>query len=43
MTAFVHGTPGKNMRFMNVAALLGVALTRSSSNGAPGYLQLVKA
>lgn len=43
VTAFVHGTPGKNMRFMNVAALLGVALTRSSSNKAPGYLQLVKA
>lgn len=43
VTAFVHGTPGKNMRFMNVAALLGVALTRSSSNSAPGYLQLVKA
>lgn len=43
VTAFVHGTPGKNMRFMNVAALLGVALTRSSSNRAPGYLQLVKA
>lgn len=43
VTAFVHGTPGKNARFMNVAALLGVALVRTSSNGAPGYLQLVKA
>lgn len=43
VTAFVHGTPGKNARFMNVAALLGVALVRTSANGAPGYLQLVKA
>lgn len=43
VTAFVHGTPGKNRRFMNVAALLGAALTRTASNGAPGYLQLVKA
>ena len=43
VTAFGHGTPGKNRRFMNVAALLGVALTRTASNGAPGYLQLVRA
>ena len=43
VTAFVHGTPGKNRRFMNVAALLGAALTRTEANKAPGYLQLVKA
>lgn len=43
VTAFVHGTPGKNRRFMNVAALLGVSLVRTSANRAPGYLQLVKA
>ncbi len=43
VTAFVHGTPGKNARFMNVAALLGAALTRTEANKAPGYLQLVKA
>lgn len=43
VTAFVHGTAGKNRRFMNVAALLGVSLVRTSANRAPGYLQLVKA
>ena len=48
VTSFVHGTPGRNARFMNVAALLGAKLTRevdssSVANGAPGYLQLVKA
>lgn len=48
VTSFVHGTPGRNSRFMNVAALLGAKLTReldtnSNPNGAPGYLQLVKA
>lgn len=48
VTSFVHGTPGRNSRFMNVAALLGAKLTRevdsnSVANGAPGYLQLVTA
>lgn len=43
ITSFVHGTPGKNKRFMNVAALLGAKLTRESSNKAPGYIQLVTA
>lgn len=43
ITAFVHGTPGKNKRFMNVAALLGSALTRTSTNKAPGFIQLVTA
>lgn len=48
VTSFVHGTPGKNKRFMNVAALLGAKLTRevdqsSNPNGAPGYIQLVTA
>lgn len=43
VTSFVHGAPGKNMRYMNVAALLGSALTRTSTNKAPGYVQLVEA
>lgn len=43
VTSFVHGTPGKNNRFMNVAALLGVKRTLESSNKAPGYIQLVTA
>lgn len=43
ITSFVHGTPGKNTRFMNVAALLGSALTRTESNKAPGFIQLVTA
>ena len=43
VTSFVHGTPGKNKRFMNVAALLGAKLTRENSNKAPGYIQLVTA
>lgn len=43
ITTFVHGTPGKNRRFMNVAALLGATLTKQDSNGAPGYIQLVTA
>lgn len=43
VTAFVHGTPGRNKRFMNVAALLGAKLTKASNNGAPGYIQLVTA
>lgn len=43
VTSFVHGTPGKNKRFMNVAALLGAKLTRTVSNKAPGYIQLVTA
>ncbi len=43
ITTFVHGTPGKNMRYMNVAALLGAALTRTTTNKAPGYIQLVSA
>jgi hypothetical protein len=43
VTSFVHGTPGKNARYMNVAALLGARLTLENSNGAPGYIQLVTA
>ena len=43
VTSFVHGTPGKNNRFMNVAALLGAKRTLESSNKAPGYIQLVTA
>ncbi len=43
VTSFVHGDPGKNRRFMNVAALLGVKRTLESSNKAPGYIQLVTA
>ena len=43
ITSFVHGTPGKNARFMNVAALLGSTLTRTSDNKAPGFVQLVTA
>jgi len=43
VTSFVHGTPGKNMRYMNVAALLGSKLTRTATNKAPGYIQLVSA
>lgn len=40
VTSFVHGTPSKNARFINVAALLGAKLTYTSSNGAPRYIQL---
>lgn len=46
ITSFVHGSPGKNRRYMNVAALLGAKLTRETSpsdNKAPGYIQLVTA
>lgn len=43
ITSFVHGQPGKNARFMNVAALLGSTLTRTNDNKAPGFLQLVTA
>lgn len=47
VTSFVHGTPARNKRFMNTAALLGAKLTREVSggtaNGAPGYIQLVTA
>ena len=43
ITSFVHGQPGKNARFMNVAALLGSTLTRKSDNKAPGFIQLVTA
>ena len=43
ITSFVHGQPGKNARFMNVAALLGSKLVRTSTNKAPGYVQLVSA
>ncbi len=43
VTSFVHGGLATNMRYMNVAALLGAALTRTAANKAPGYLQLVKA
>jgi len=40
VTAFVHGTPGRNARFMNVACLLGAKLTYADSNGAPQFIQL---
>lgn len=43
ITSFVHGQPGKNARFMNVASLLGSTLTRTSNNKAPGFVQLVTA
>lgn len=43
VTSFVHGSGASNKRFMNVASLLGSALTRSGSNKAPGYIQLVTA
>ncbi len=43
ITSFVHGQPGKNARFMNVAALLGSKLVRTTANKAPGYVQLVGA
>ena len=43
VTAFVHGTPGRNKRFMNVASMLGCTLTRTVTNKAPGYIQLVTA
>ena len=43
VTSFVHGGHATNMRYMNVAALFGAALTRTAANGAPGYIQLVKA
>lgn len=47
ITSFVHGTPGQNKRYMNVAALLGASLTKATvsnnSNKAPGYIQLVSA
>ena len=43
ITSFVHGQPGKNARFMNVAALLGSTLARPSNNKAPGFVQLVTA
>lgn len=43
ITSFVHGAPGKIARYMNVAALLGAKLTRTSTNKAPGFIQLVKA
>ncbi len=43
ITSFVHGQPGKNARFMNVAALIGSTLTRTSDNKAPGFVQLVTA
>lgn len=43
ITSFVHGQPGKNARFMNVAALLGSKLVRTTTNKAPGYVQLVSA
>ena len=43
ITSFVHGAPGKIARYMNVAALLGAKLTRTSENKAPGFIQLVTA
>ena len=41
VTSFVHGTPGKNARYMNTACLLGAKRTTESDNKAPGYIQLV--
>ena len=41
VTAFVHGTPATNARYMNVACLLGAKLTRTEANKAPGFIQLV--
>lgn len=43
VTSFVHGGKASNMRYMNVAALFGSALTRTETNKAPGYVQLVTA
>lgn len=43
ITSFVHGAPGKIARYMNVAALLGAKLTRTETNKAPGFIQLVTA
>lgn len=43
VTSFVHGSPAGNARFMNVAALLGAKLTRTTTNKAPGFIQLVTA
>lgn len=43
VTAFVHGANAKNARYMNVAALLGAKLTRTETNKAPGFIQLVTA
>ena len=43
ITSFVQGPPGKNVRFVNVAALLGSTLTRLGSYKAPGFVQLVPA
>ena len=43
VTSFVHGAPGRNKRFMNVACMMGSKLTRTVSNKAPGYIQLVTA
>jgi len=43
VTSFVHGTPGKNARYMNTACLLGAKRTAESDNKAPGYIQLVTA
>lgn len=43
VTAFVHGSPARNKRYMNVAALLGAKLTRTAANKAPGFIQLVTA
>ena len=46
VTSFVHGTPSRNKRFMNVACMMGAKLTRETSpanNKAPGYIQLVTA
>jgi len=43
VTTFVHGAPGRNSGFLNVASQLGAKLTRTSSNKAPGFIQLVYA
>jgi len=40
VTAFVHGSPARNSRFMNVACLLGAKLTYDDNNGAPQFIQL---
>ncbi len=39
----VHVDPNKGKTFLNVESLFGAALTKSGSNGAPGYIQVVTA
>lgn len=37
----VHVDPAEGKTFLNVESLFGAALTKSDSNGAPGYIQVV--